>query len=81
MFYSLLELLGSEGGGDSNRALKCGHWLLDKGSISGHDLENLQALGSRVPGWDSERETSVTVFLPHSCDPGQCFQLLCRCSL
>lgn len=81
MFYQLLELLGSEGGGDSNQTLNYDHWFLDKESISGHNLENLQALGSRVPGWDSEQETSVAVFLPHSCDSGQCFQLLCRCSL
>ena len=25
MFYQLLELLGSEGGGDSNQTLKCDH--------------------------------------------------------
>lgn len=81
VFYQLLELLGGEGRGGSNQALKCEHWFLDKGSISGHNLENLQALGCPVPGWDSEWKISVIVLLPRSCDLGQCFQLLCCCSL
>lgn len=60
---------------------KCDNWFDEKGNISKHDLENIQALGSHVPERDHKRKTPGAVFLPHSCDPGQCFQLLCCCSL
>lgn len=81
MFHQLLELLRSERGGDSKQALKCNHWFLHKRSISGHNLENFQRFESGVPGWDWKQEASIAVFLPHSCDLGQCFQLFFCCLL
>lgn len=81
MFHQLLELLRSERGGDSKQALKCNHWFLHKRSISGHNLENFQRFESGVPGWDWKQEASIAVFLPHSCDLGQCFQLFFCCPL
>lgn len=81
MFHQLLELLRSERGGDSKQALKCNDWFLHKRSISGHNLENFQRFESGVPGWDWKQEASIAVFLPHSCDLGQCFQLFFCCPL
>lgn len=45
------------------------------------NLENLQGFESGVPGWDSKQKASIAVFLPHSCDLGQCFQLFFCCPL